>query len=93
MIGLDAEQERGMNEQRLKRWSQRIFISGSGGELLFVRPGQFNSIDVSEGAKGCLITFTTAFINLTDKDSESIYQNILFLPPVAGQVGHVPGHH
>ncbi len=45
--------------------------------LLFVKPGQFNDFKLTRGLEGYAISFTSAFLDLADKDTESIF-NALF---------------
>jgi AraC family transcriptional activator of pobA len=41
--------------------------------LLFIRPGQFHNILLSDNTEGYIISFTASFLDFEDKDTESVY--------------------
>lgn len=44
--------------------------------LLFIKPGQFHGLQLTEGLEGYIISFTEAFLGMADHDLQSIYQHL-----------------
>jgi AraC-like DNA-binding protein len=44
--------------------------------LLFIKPGQFHGLQLTEGLEGYVISFSEAFLGMADHDSQSIYGHL-----------------
>lgn len=45
-------------------------------QLLFIKPGQFHGLELTQRLEGYVIFFTESFLGLTDHDSQSIYGHL-----------------